>query len=215
MEFSWNNIDFCCFITDHVRRMSLLRWCPNLQMQSMQQPQTSECMSTFTWFTFQNVHFSDLKWLKGSRGSIPLVKLCRYFWVNYELIWRELDKPKSWWRDVCPYFTRPTEFEQNIDTLNRELHVWDPASSQHLSVSILGSADWDAGWTPETVQMGKPVPYCGSSHPDGKMPHKCQGKPAWLHSTHTLDTQLNNTKEKAVLPYTRVPLLTACWHQEY
>lgn len=68
---------------------------------------------------------------------------------------------------------------------------------------------------PETMQMGKPVPYCGSSHPDGKMPHKCQGKPAWLHSTHTLDTQLNNTKEKAILPYTRVTLLTACWHQEY
>lgn len=37
----------------------------------------------------------------------------------------------------------------------------------------------------ETLQMGQLVPYCGPSHPDGKMSQKCQGKPSWLHSRYS------------------------------
>lgn len=61
-------------------------------------------------------------------------------------------------------------------------------SSLSLSVNILllRSAQTEMVAGPhETLQMGQLVPYCGPSHPDGKMSQKCQGKPSWLHSRYS------------------------------
>ena len=58
--------------------------------------------------------------------------------------------------------------------------------SLSVNILILRPAQTEMVLGPhETLQMGQLVPYCGPSHPDGKMSQKCQGKPSWLHSRYS------------------------------
>lgn len=87
-----------------------------------------------------------------------------------------------------------------------------PSPACSLDLSILWSAHTEMVLGPlETLQMGQLVPYCWLSHADIKMPHKCQGKPSWLHSTYYSSVIHPWTApKKRPLSYTWGPLLTVC-----